>query len=207
MIRCLCILFIATTVLQAEDSSKDGLKPLLKEGLKGWSTTGNWKLNDDGVLTLKPRAGEKGWQRYGAYLWTEKQYGDYVVDLEYKHPKGGNSGIFVRVKDPKDPVNTGIEVQILDSYGVKKKLTHHDCGGVIKTQAPSKNMAKPAGEWNRMIITCKGNNLKVKLNGEQIIDIQLDKTGLKDRPMKGYLGIQDHGQPFFVRNVRIKELN
>jgi len=195
-------LFACTTFAFAGD---DGFRPLFNgKNLDGWKTEGNWKVEKDGVIGLQPRDGEKGWTRYGSYLWTDKMYDDYVLDLEYKHVKGGNSGVFVRTGELKNPVDTGIEVQILDSHGNKGKLTHHDCGGVIRTIGPSKNMARPAGEWNRMIVTCKGHNLKVSLNGEQIVDISLDKTPMKDRPLTGYIGIQDHGEPFWVRNIRIK---
>lgn len=174
--------------------------------LTGWKTKGNWFAQDGGVLAIEPREGETGWKRYDAYLWAEKQYGDFILDLEYKHPPKGNSGVFLRVGDLADPVNTGLEVQILDSHGKEEPLTHHDLGGVIKTIGPSKNMAKPAGEWNRMTITCKGSNLKVKLNGEQIVDVDLAKTDSKDKPLAGYVGLQDHGLPLEFRNIRIKEL-
>jgi hypothetical protein len=195
------------TTLMAGDPAKG--KPLFNgKDLKGFQTKGNWMVEDDGVLTLKPRPDEKkgDWTKYGHYLWTEKKYGDFVLDLEYKHPKEGNSGVFVRTGDPVKPVDTGIEVQILDSFGKKDKLTHHDCGGIIKTQAPSKNAAKPAGEWNRMIVTCKGNNLQVNLNGEKIIDIDLSKGAMKHCPPTGHIGLQDHGEPIWFRNIKIQEL-
>ena len=69
-------------------------------------------------------------------------------------------------------------------------------------------MSKPAGEWNRMVITCIGSHLVVDLNGEQIVDIMLDETPMKDRPMSGSIGFQDHGEPnnLKFRNIRIKEL-
>lgn len=186
----------------------DDLRPLFNgKDLKGWQTEGNWMVEKDGVVVLKPRPGEKGWDRYGSYLWTDRTYGDFILDLEYKHVKGGNSGVFFRTKDiKKDSGKSGIEVQILDSHGKKEALTHHDCGGIISTCPPSKNMAKPAGEWNHMIVTCKGTQLKVSLNGEQIIDIDLAKGPMKDRALTGYIGIQDHGEAFWVRNVRLKEL-
>jgi len=174
--------------------------------LTGWVTTGNWLVEDDGVLAIKPRPGEEGWQRFDAYLYTEKQYGDYILDLEFKIPPKGNSGVFVRIADRKDPVEKGIEVQIMDSYGETKELGNHDNGGIIRTVGPNKNMSKPAGEWNRMIVTCKGHNMKVKLNGEQIIDIELNETPMKDRPLKGYIALQDHGLPLWFRNIKIKEL-
>src|SRR5262245_10120127 len=78
---------------------------------KNWTTTGNWKL-DDGVLSLQPRPGEKGWQRYDAYLWSMKKYRAFDADFEYKVEKGGNSGFYFHVGDRKRPVEEGIEVQI-----------------------------------------------------------------------------------------------
>ncbi|MHC4175932.1 MAG: family 16 glycoside hydrolase [Planctomycetota bacterium] len=174
--------------------------------LTGWNTKGNWIVEEGGVVTLKPRPGERGWQRYDAYLWAEKKYGDFILDLEYKIPKGGNSGVFVRVADLKEPVSKGIEVQILDSHGKKRKLGAHDCGGVISAVGPSKNTSKPAGQWNRMVVTCRGNRLLVELNGEQIVNLRLDTSAVKDRPPVGYVGLQDHGQPLSFRNVKIKEL-
>ena len=67
--------------------------------LTGWKTTGNWLPQDDGSLLIQPRDGEKGWQRYDAYLWSEKKYKDFVLDVQYQYPKGGNSGLFFRVGD------------------------------------------------------------------------------------------------------------
>ena len=161
---------------------------------------------DDGSLAMKPREGESGWKRYGSYLWLENTYTDFVLDLEYKLPEKGNSGVYVRVGDLADPVSTGIEVQILDSFGKKEPLGHHDCGGIIKTQGPSKNMSKPAGEWNRMIVSLKGHHMEVILNGEKIQDLDLSTSAVNDRPSKGYIGLQDHGLPLWFRNVKLKEL-
>ncbi len=174
--------------------------------LSGWKTKGNWFAEKGGLLSIKPRPGERGWQRYDAYIWTEKKYADFVLDLEYKIPKGGNSGVFVRVGDLKNPVRNGIEVQILDSHGKKEKLGAHDCGGVISAVGPSKNASKPAGEWNRMVVTCRGARMQVKLNGHDIVDLKLDESAVKDRPLTGYVGLQDHGLPLSFRKIKIKEL-
>ena len=59
-----------------------------------------------------------------------------------------------------------------------------------------------------MLVTCKGHHLVVELNDEKIIDVQLDETPVKDRPLEGYVGLQDHGEPNNIRfrNIRIKEL-
>ena len=175
------------------------------KNLDGWKTTGNWIVEKDQSVTLKPRAGETGWTRYQDYLTTERQYSNFVLDLEFKFNAKGNSGVFMRVGDLKNHVKSGFEVQILDTHG-KKKVGNHDCGGVIGTAAPSKNMVKPAGQWNRYIITVKDDQLQVILNGEQIIDLQISKSAIKDRPTKGYISFQDEAKRVWYRNVRIKEL-
>jgi hypothetical protein len=191
--------------LAAEEASDGFVEMFNGKDLSGWQTTGNWVVGENNVIALKPRPGESGWQRYKDYLTTEKQYGDFILDLEFMFEPKGNSGVFMRVGDLDDHVNSGFEVQILDTHG-KENVGHHDCGGVIRTQGPSKNMVKPAGEWNRYVITLQGSQLTVVLNGEQIIDLDLSKTAMKDRPAKGHISFQDEGKPVWYRNVRLKEL-
>lgn len=174
--------------------------------LSGWQTTGNWVVEDKDTITLKPRQGESGWQRYDAYIATKRKYDNFVLKLDFKFNKRGNSGVFMRIGDLKNHVTSGFELQILDTHG-KKNPGHHDCGGIIRTNGPSKNMVKPAGEWNEYIIYVNGNRLKVTQNGEQIQDIDLSKSAMKDRPMKGYISFQDEAKPIWYRNVRIKELD
>lgn len=185
-----------------------GFRPLFNgKNLEGWKTAGNWLIQGDGSLMIKPRAGEKGWQRYDAYLWTDRKYKDFILDLEYTYPPGGNSGVFFRVADTADPVKQGIEVQILDNYGQENALSAHDHGGVISSTGPLVNMSLPPHQWNRMVIQCVGSHLQVELNGRQIIDTQLNEGPLKDRPLEGYIGLQDHGEPnnLRFRNIRILE--
>lgn len=209
-------LAFANNLAQAnqDEKSEDGFVSLFNgKDLTGWKTEGNWVVKD-GLLEIQPVKGKSGWQRYKDYLYTEKQYENYVLSLEYKLPARGNSGLHFRIADPGedwdkiDPVAKGIECQILDSHGKPdEKMTHHDCGGIIRTQGPSKNMAKPAGEWNKMVLTCKGQTIKVVLNGVEIINIQQDQGEMKDRPLKGYIALQDHGQQAWFREIKIKELD
>jgi hypothetical protein len=105
-------------------------------------------------------------------------------------------------------VNQGIEAQILDNTGKEGEMTHHDHGGIIRTVGASKNMSAPPGKWNRMIVTARGHHLEVCLNGHKIIDLALDKSAMKDRPLEGYIGLQDHGEPHNLRfrNIWLKEL-
>jgi len=174
---------------------------------KHWTTEGNWSINDDGVVTLVPRPGEKGWTRVNAYLWSNKQYKDFEIEFDYKVQKGGNSGFYFNVGDKNSPVAKGIEVQIYDSgsKGPDARLGDHDSGGIIPGIPPTKNTAKPANEWNTFDITRKGNKLTVKLNGQVVNEVSLDNPKIKNRPESGWIGFQDHGLPLALRKIRIRE--
>lgn len=204
--RIAALTFILTGILSAEKAADGFVEMFNGKDLTGWQTTGNWVVEENNVITLKPRPGEWGWKRFNDYLTSTRQYGDFILDLEFKFEPKGNSGVFMRVGDPKDHVTSGFELQILDTHGLAQP-GHHDCGGIIKTRGPSKNMVKPAGEWNRYIITLKGNQLSVTLNGEVIQDLDLSKTELKNRPAKGHIGFQDEAKRVWYRKVRIKELD
>ncbi len=65
----------------------------------------------------------------------------------------------------------------------------------------------PAGQWNRYTITCCGNELKVVFNGEQVIDIDLSNSPMKNRPAEGHIGFQDEAKPVWYRNVKVKPLD
>lgn len=178
-------------------------------GMEHLETEGNWTIAEDGSLFLQPREGETGWKRYHHYVWLKKKYADFVFDFEYKHPEKGNSGFYFRVGDRSDPVASGFEVQILDSTGKPDaEMGHHDNGGIIRTQGASKNMTLPPGEWNRMTVTLQGSHLTVVLNGETVQDFDLaakKPEGMELHP-EGYITIQDHGDLFWIRNLRIKPL-
>ncbi|MDQ3812420.1 MAG: DUF1080 domain-containing protein, partial [Armatimonadota bacterium] len=147
-------------------------------------------------------------------------FGDYVLDLEWKVQKGGNSGVMIRTARPPDWYS-GIEIQLLDSWG-KDKPDKHDAAAIYDCLAPSKNTVKPPGEWNRMVITCQGPRIQVALNGEQVIDADLDqwteagknpdgtpnkfKVAYKDMPRQGSVLLQGHGSDVWFRNIKIQEL-
>lgn len=171
-----------------------------------WETTGNWHLKD-GVVTLTPRPGESGWQRYGAYLWSKAgSFEHFEAEFEYQVQKGSNSGFYFHVGDTSDPVRTGLEVQIFDSHGKTTALNDHDAGGVIPGVPPRANAARAPGAWNRFRIQCLDNTLTVELNGVIVNRVALDRDSLKDRPRSGRIGFQDHALPLSIRNLRIRRL-
>jgi hypothetical protein len=178
-----------------------------------------WRLNATNHWVVKD--GELTWKQAAVDLWTEEEFGDFVLELEFKCSPGCNSGVFIRTGDIKDNVQSGIEVQIWDSHG-KTKMEKHYCAAIYDALEPSKNAEKRPGEWNRMVITAKENLVQVDLNGERVIEMDLDKWSeagknpdgtankfkkpLKDFPRKGFIGLQDHHKPVWFRNVRIKTL-
>src|SRR6266550_542027 len=83
------LLLAGGTVGGEDKGSPKGVDLLAGADLsKHWTTTGNWKLGKDGVVSLQPRPGETGWTRYDAYLWSKKQYKDFEAEFEYKVAKG-----------------------------------------------------------------------------------------------------------------------
>jgi len=190
-----------------------GWKDLVAKDLSNCTfKPGSWAMEED-VLT------RKGTNR--GDIWTNETYGDFILDLQFKLAKSTNSGIFFRTGNIGDPVQTGIEVQVCDSYSVAQPGTH-DCGAVYDCLAPAQNMVKPPDQWNRCTITCKANKIYVVMNGEQIIDMDLNlwtevhknpdgtknkyNRAFKDRPRVGHIGFQDHGHPVWYRNIKIKPL-
>jgi hypothetical protein len=206
------VLLTFSTFTLAADKKEEGWTNLLPEKklAPNWTTTGNWTVDDEGVITLTPRPGESGWTRYDAYLWLAgDDHQDFEFAFDYKVQKGGNSGFYFHVGDRKEPVATGIEVQIYDSGNKPKdaKLTDHDSGGIIPGLPPSKNTAKPANEWNHFDIQVKDGHVTVKLNGEVVNELDLgDNNQLKSRPKTGAIGFQDHGLPLSLRNLKIRKL-
>jgi len=201
-----CLLYFNSVASQLNPS---GWKNLMADDLSNCTyKKGSWSMEDD-VLT---------WHG-GSYIWTKERYGDFIFDLEYMVSEGANSGVFFRTGDLNDIVHTGIEVQIHETTdGAKYGM----CGAIYDCLPPKKNVAKKAGQWNHYTIACKANKIYVVLNGEQIIDMDLNlwtephknpdgtpnkfKYAYKDMPREGHIGLQDHGQQLWFRHLKIKEL-
>lgn len=183
--------------------------------LDGWGTTGkleSWDV-EGGCIVLKERGGD--------YLYTLGQYDDFELSIDFKTEEKVNSGVFFRWTDLKDPVQTGIEMQILDTYG-REPARKNDCGAVYDVMAPTRNTCKPAGQWNTAVIMCNGSIITIELNGEKIIDMDLSKwtepgknpdgtpnkfkQAYKNMVNKGHIGLQDHGGKVWFRNIYLKPL-
>ncbi len=193
-------LLLATGSLCGDEKGEKGFESLFNgKDLKGWVVMGSesWKV-EDGVIVCTGQGG--GWLR------SEKEYGDFVLRMEYRISKGGNSGIFLRASLQGNPAYTGMEVQILDDHG--REPATWTTGAIYDVVAPKKNMSRPAGEWNQVEIICSGPWVIVWINGEEIVRVSMDENPkLKGRLRKGFIGLQNHGNRVEFRNIRIKPLS
>jgi hypothetical protein len=159
---------------------------------------GEWIVDGDRVVA---RGGKSRW------LSTKEIHGDFELDLEYNVSPDGNSGVFLRAPREGNPWETAMEIQILDDDAPKHKdiKAWQHTGSIYGAVAPAKPAQKKAGEWNRMQILCVKNRVAIHLNGELIVDADLDKEEkLKAQPRRGFIGLQDHGTRCEFRNVRIR---
>ena len=192
---------------------------LLFDGtLEGWrgyqraDAPGGWSV-EDGILTFTPGVD-------GGDLMTAQQFGDFELALEWKIGEGGNSGIFYRATEAeRAPYWTGPEFQILHNAG-------HPDGAAPETSAgsnyalhpPAEDVTRPVGEWNSVRIVLDGAQVQHWMNDVKIVEYELwtDEwralvagTKFADWPRygmapSGHIGLQDHGNPVWFRNIRIR---
>jgi hypothetical protein len=178
---------------------------------------GIWTFKD-GILTASEDQG----------IWSQKNYDNFIIDVEFKTASGTNSGVIVYVSDIKDWIPNSVEVQIADDFHeqwAKAPKSWH-CGAVFGHLAPTKSMVKKPGVWNRFTITCIDHRIYVLLNGEQVNELDMKlwtsaKTNpdgseiptwlskpLAELPTHGHIGFQGKhaGAPIYFRNLKIKEL-
>ena len=160
---------------------------------------GEWKVEDGVLIGRNGTNWTTNPKKSGSWLRTEKEYGDFVLELEYAINRRGNSGIFIRSGLEENPAFTGHELQINDDHG--RPPAKYTSGSLYDVVAPTKNMSKPAGEWNQVKIEAVGKKITAWVNGEKIIDYE------SDRRAKGYIGLQNHDARSEVRfrNIRLTE--
>lgn len=178
-----------------------------------------WKI-EDGAMVLA----EKG----GKDLVTDKEYGDFELELEWKISEGGNSGIIYHVTEDKKyccPYSTGPEIQVLDDVkhpdSKGGKDGNHKSGSLYDMiPANDFNVVKPAGEWNKAKVVIKNGRGESWLNGKKVVEfategadwnklVENSKFKTWDGfgiPKKGKIALQDHGDKVSYRKIRIKEL-
>lgn len=190
---------------------------------QGKSDGSAWKV-ENGTLMLDPRE-KKDWQTVGGGdLITDSTFENYHLSLEWKISPKGNSGIIFGIQDkPKyeHSWHTGMEMQVLDNAGhADAGNPKHRAGDLYDLISCSTETVKPAGEWNRAEIKIDKGKLDLYLNGTNVVSTTLWDDDWKKRVSgskfrewtdfatfkSGHIGLQDHGDPVWFRNIRIRKL-
>ena len=190
-------------------ASLDGWRGYMSDGVpEGWAV-------EDGVLTFTPGGA-------GGDLITRDQFGDFELALEWKVETRGNSGIFYRVvEEGRYAYWTGPEMQILDNEAHpdgQSPLT--SAGANYALHAPPEDVTRPVGEWNEARVVVRGSEVEHWLNGQRVVaytlgspewqtlvrESKFDEWPGYGQADRGHLGLQDHGDPVWFRNVRVRPL-
>lgn len=214
-----------------KDETREGWQ-LLFDGVstKGWHTYGNkpvgkvWKVADSTLYLEVSKTGNRQISD-GGDLITDHEYDNFELKLEWKIETAGNSGILFYVHEDsakyKRPWQTGLEMQVLDNDGhADAKINKHRAGDLYDLVACSKETVRPALQWNQVRIKAVNGKLDLYQNDEHVVSTNLwdDNwkkmvAGSKFKTMpgfgiykKGKIGLQDHGDNVWFRNIKIRRL-
>lgn len=172
-----------------------------------------WQI-EDGALKLT----RKG----GGDLITRESWRNFELQLEWRISEGGNSGIFFLADESRYPIYVHApEIQILDNERhADNKLPNRRSGSLYDLIAAPSGSQRLAGEWNAVTIRHENGHLQVWQNGELAVDVQIGGEAWKNlvagskfadwkgfgENTSGHIGLQDHGDPVWFRNIRIRPL-
>ena len=168
--------------------------------LTGWVIYGTEKWYVEDGLLISESGPDKG---YG-YLGTEESFDDFEINLEFKQEANGNSGVFIR---------STVDGTKVSGWQVEVAPPGHDTGGIYESYGrgwlikpdPEKDKALKFGEWNKMKIVVKGDNVTSYVNGVEMVNYSDAKIG----EGKGGVLLQIHdggGIKVYWRNIVLKEL-
>jgi len=180
-----------------------------------------WTL-EEGTMMFTP--GEKG----GKNIITKEKYTNFILSVEWRISEGGNSGIFWSVfEDEKFPeaYHTGPEIQVLDNAKHPDSFVAegtHKAGSLYDMIACQDDVINPVGEWNLCVleINHKVNLGKISMNGTEVMTFPVhgeawDKMVANSKfngwegfgkYQTGHIGLQDHSDKVWYRNIKIKPL-
>jgi hypothetical protein len=172
-----------------------------------------WAVEEGMIILAGDGAGD---------LISRKQYKNFDFKLDWKIEEGGNSGIFFLADEAPDKIfYNSPEVQLLDNERhPDRQLENHRSGSLYDLIASPPASHKIAGEWNSLRILVENRHLMVWQNEVLTTDILMGSrdwdrvvAGSKfnvspgfGKNERGHLGVQDHGDKVFLKNLRVREL-
>lgn len=187
-------------------------------GYKSATLPASWKVENGLMLSRHEKDKSTG------DIVTVDQYDDFELSLEWKMTKGGNSGVIYRATEETDNVwESGAEYQILDNTGHMDGLNPlASAGACYAVFAPARDVTRPLGEWNETRIMAVGKHVEHWLNGEKMLEYEVDtelwrahvKTsryfmtaygqGNWGRAPRGHIALQDYGGAIEFRNIKLR---
>jgi hypothetical protein len=228
----LIAVFFVSCSVQKKSNKDEGYVPLFDgKTTNGWRGYGSDKFPEKGWViedgTLHVLGSGKGEAGGGGDIITVKKYKNFELSLEWKVSEGGNSGIFYLAQEkPDQPIwKSAPEMQILDNerhIDAKMGVDGNRAAGSLYDLIPGDmKVVKPAGEWNHVKVMVYKGTVVHWMNGKNVLEYHLwtpdwkemvGKSKFKDYPdfvnpaEEGYIGLQDHGDDVWFRNIKIKEL-
>ncbi len=218
-----------------EKEKEDGWKLLFNgEAVENWrgynseTFPTDWKVVDETLYLAGSGRGEAGSENGGDIIYDEK-FGNFHLKLDWKISEGGNSGILYlgQESDEFDYIwKTAPEMQVLDNEKHPDAMLGKDgnrkAGSLYDIYPADPQNARPPGEWNEIEIISYNGTVVHKQNGETVVEYHLwtptwkeDVANSKfpslnenwaDVAKEGYIGLQDHGDDVWFRNIKIKQL-
>ncbi len=181
----------------------------------------------DGTLHCKGSGRGEAGSKEGGDIIYDKKFKNFDLKLDWKISKGGNSGIFYLGQETKPELwMTAPEMQVLDNANHPDaklgKNGDRQAGSLYDLIPANPQNAKPYGQWNSVEIIVYRGTVVHKMNGETVLEYHLwtpewDSLVAHSKFPKynpdwanvaeeGYIGLQDHGDDVWYRNIKIKEL-
>lgn len=210
-----------------------GMASAADNALTAAEKAAGWKLLFDGKSTagwrgFKAAAPDAGWTANGVLspdpktsrdIMTKEMFGDFELVFDWKIGPKGNSGVMFHVtEDGTQTYQSGPEYQVLDNSRGEPPLER--AGGLFGLVAPTKDVTKPVGEFNRSRLILKNGRGEHWLNGVKVAEYDLNSAEFKAKvastkfkawPMfaaspSGHIALQNHGDPVAYRNIKIRPL-
>lgn len=195
---------LSRTEDKEKEKDKDGFVSLFNgKDLEGWKVMGKeggFQVKD-GILRSEGASGSE-WLRY------HKKFKNFIYKVDWKVSKDGNSGVFIRADEKGNPWLTGYEIQISNA----PRDDEHCTGSLYGYAAVKPRPDETEDKWHTFEIHCDGTKIKVISDGVKCIDIDQSKIDkAKDKPLEGYIGLQDSHSPkghyIEYKNIKIKVLD
>jgi len=207
------LLLLCFGFAKAQDVPESEFIPLFNgKNLDGWVGNKSAYRAENGMIIVDPKGSG------GGNLFTEKEYGNFILRFEFQLTPGANNGLGIHAPLEGDAAYAGKEIQILDNeaekYATLQEYQYH--GSVYGVMPAKRGYLKAPGEWNQQEVIVEHPKIMVILNGTTILDgdyLEESKNGTLDQKehpglqrSRGHLGFLGHGDVVRFRNIRIKEL-